>query len=473
MVPAKKSPKINQSILKVLILDDEVDFTEELKEYFENAGFISFAANTVEDGFLILSLNEIDLLILDIRLPGRNGLEVLKEVKSQYPNIEVIMVSAHGDMDTVIESIRLGAFDYMRKPLRFIDLQIAIERTQKFLYMQQKLAHVEEKNSLITNNIQASIGRHFIGKSPQIVKVFELAKKASQYVDVNVLITGESGTGKEIIARIIHYMGPNCNNYFGPINCSAITESLMESEFFGHKKGAFTGAISDKKGLFELCNEGTLFLDEIADMPYTLQSKILRAIEEKEITRVGDTKLISTNFRVIAATNINLDCLVEEKKFRLDLLHRLNTLHIHIPPLRERTEDIAPLLIDFTEEFSKKINKPIEHIADDVFDKLIGYSFPGNIRELRNMTERAIILCSGRVLMVSDFTLPTQQRKIPIKSTQRTKLIQHEIDYIRTALENAKYNQSLAAEYLGISRHALIRKIKKFGITIVKTEGNE
>ena len=463
----------SSGIISVLILDDEVDFTEQLKEYFENAGFISFTANTVEEGFEVLSRMEIDLLILDIRLPGTSGLEVLKKVKSEYPSIEVIMVSAHGDMDTVIESIRLGAFDYMRKPLRFIDLQIAIERTQKFLYMQQKLAQIEEKHSLITKDIQASIGRHFIGKSPQIIKIFELAQTASKYIDVNVLITGESGTGKEIIARVIHYMGPHCDNYFGAINCSAITESLMESEFFGHKKGAFTGAVSDKKGLFELCNGGTLFLDEIADMPYTLQSKILRAIEEKEITRVGDSRLIQTNFRVIAATNVDLESLVEEKKFRLDLLHRLNTLHIHIPPLRERTEDIAPLLIDFAEEFSKKINKPIDNIADEVFDKLVEYSFPGNIRELRNMTERAIILCSGRVLMPNDFTLPSRQSKIPARQTPGIKLIQHEAECIRTALENARYNQSLAAEYLGISRHALIRKIKKFGITIVRKEGEE
>ena len=178
----------SSGIISVLILDDEVDFTEELKEYFENAGFISFTANTVEEGFEVLSRMEIDLLILDIRLPGTSGLEVLKKVKSEYPSIEVIMVSAHGDMDTVIESIRLGAFDYMRKPLRFIDLQIAIERTQKFLYMQQKLAQIEEKHSLITKDIQASIGRHFIGKSPQIIKIFELAQTASKYIDVNVLM---------------------------------------------------------------------------------------------------------------------------------------------------------------------------------------------------------------------------------------------------------------------------------------------
>ena len=467
----------SRSILNVLILDDEVDFTEELKDYFNNSGFVSYAANTVEDGYRLLSQYDIDLLILDIGLPGANGLDVLKKVKSLYSGIEVIMVSAHGDMDSVIEAIRLGAFDYMRKPLRFIDLQIAIERTRKFLFMQQKLARVEEKNSLINKNIQDSIGRHFVGKSPQIQKVFELAKTAAQYTDVNVLVTGESGTGKEIIARIIHYMGPHSDNYFGAINCSSITESLMESEFFGHKKGAFTGAVCDKKGLFELCNEGTLFLDEIADMPYVLQSKILRAIEEKVITRVGDTKLISTIFRVISATNVELDSLIEEKKFRLDLLHRLNTLYIHIPPLRDRTEDIAPLLIDFTEDFAKKVNKPIERISEGVFDKLMGYRFPGNIRELKNMTERAIILCNGHSLSADDFTLPAAYYnnpavRVPEKDSNGVKLIAHEIEYIRKALEEAKYNQSLAADFLGISRHALIRKIKKFGITIVKSEGD-
>ena len=460
----------DHSILKVLILDDEIDFTEELKEYFENAGFIAFAANTVENGYDLLKQHEIDLLILDIRLPGANGLDVLKKVKSLYPSMEVIMVSAHGDMDTVIEAIRLGAFDYMRKPLRFIDLQIAIERTQKFLHMQQKLAHMEEKNSLITKDIQTSIGRHFIGKSSQILKIYELAKTASKYTDVNVLITGESGTGKEIIARIIHYMGPASDNYFGAINCSAITESLMESEFFGHKKGAFTGAICDKKGLFELCNEGTLFLDEIADMPFIIQSKILRAIEEKVITKVGDTKLISTNFRVISATNYDLERLVEEKKFRLDLLHRLNTLHIHIPSLRDRTEDIAPLLIDFTEEFSKKINKPIEYISEEVFEKLSAYGFPGNVRELRNMTERAIILCSGNELTADDFTLPEHKTVTCSTELPKVKLIQNEIECIRKALDDADYNQSLASEFLGISRHALMRKMKKYSINVVKSE---
>ncbi len=456
--------------IKVLTLDDEIDFTNEVSDYLQNSGFIAFAANIPEEGYAILSKNEIDLLILDVRLPGANGLDILKNVKSLYPNIEVIMVSAHGDMDTVIESIRLGAFDYLRKPMRYIDIQIAIERTQKYLQMQRKLTQIEDKYSLITSEMESKIGRHCIGKSPQIIEIYELAKKASEYPDINVLITGESGTGKEIFARLIHYMSKQKENYFGAVNCSAISESLIESEFFGHKKGSFTGAISDKKGLFEICNEGTLFLDEIADMPFNLQSKILRAIEERTITRVGDTKQIQTKFRLIAATNCDLQKMIAEKKFRLDLLHRLNTLHIHIPPLRERTEDIGPLLIDFTEEFSEKINKPIESIADEVFEVLEKYTFPGNIRELRNLAERAIILSKGNSLELNDFLLPIIGKPPSKKQRSVVNLKTNEAETIRKTLEECEYNQVLTSEVLGISRYALIRRMKKYNIDIEKKE---
>ncbi|ACF44032.1 sigma-54-dependent transcriptional regulator [Pelodictyon phaeoclathratiforme] len=455
------------SQIKVLILDDEIDFTNEISDYLKNTGFIPFSANTPEEGYAILSKYNIDLLILDVRLPGTNGLDILKNVKSLYPGIEVIMVSAHGDMDTVIDSIRLGAFDYLRKPMRYIDIQIAIERTQKYLKMQRNLAHAEEKYSLITSDIASKIGRHCIGKSKQIIEIYELAKTASEYSDINVLITGESGTGKEIFAKLIHYMSKQKDNYFGAINCSAISDALIESEFFGHKKGAFTGAISDKKGLFEICNEGTLFLDEIADMPLNLQSKILRAIEEKTITRVGDTKQIQTKFRLIAATNCDLQKMVDEKKFRLDLLHRLNTLHIHIPPLRERIEDIGPLFIDFTKEFSEKINKPIESIGDDVFVALEKYSFPGNIRELRNLAERAIILSKGNSLQICDFPLPVVN-KISNTTDSNTKI--DEEDAIHKTLEECEYNQVMAAEILGISRYALIRRMRKYKIDIKRNE---
>jgi DNA-binding NtrC family response regulator len=321
------------SQMKVLVIDDETNFTEEIEEFLQNQGYISYTANNVQKGRSILKNQDIDLLFLDVRLKGVNGLDILMEIKQAYPKLEVIMVSAHGDMDTVITAMRNGANDYLKKPFRHVDMQIAIQRTQRFIELHRVIKTMEEKNSLISRTLQEKIKREFIGESRQIKEILDLAMTASKYKDTSVLITGESGTGKENIARIIHYESDRKDNMFCAVNSSAITDSLLESEFFGHKKGSFTGAISDKKGFFEVSDNGTLFLDEIADMPINLQAKILRAIEEKTITRVGETEPVATDFRIIAATNHDIEKLIEDKKFRLDLLHRLNTIHIHIPPL--------------------------------------------------------------------------------------------------------------------------------------------
>ncbi len=456
--------------VKILILDDEKQFTEELSGFFFDSEFESFEANTASEGKKILASHEIDLLILDVRLPGVNGLDILKEVKVQYPVMEVIIISAHGDMDTVIKAMRLGAFDYLRKPFRFIDIQIALERTQKYLQIQRKLKLMEEKNSLISKTLEEKIDRQFIGVSPQILEVFEQAITASSYPEANVLITGESGTGKENIARIIHYSSLRKDHVFCAVNSSAITETLLESEFFGHKKGSFTGAINDKMGYFEVCHQGTLFLDEIADMPFNLQAKILRATEEKVITRVGDTGQIRTDFRIISATNYDIENCVEKRTFRLDLLHRLNTLHIHIPPLRERPEDIRPLVDHFVNFYSLRFNKPNLHVSEDVFNELRKYDFPGNVRELRNMTERAIILCKGNILGINDFRVkPHKSEKVEQKD-EVINLKTQEIKIIRKALQNSKYNQQAAADILGITRDALIRKMKKYEISLTKNE---
>ena len=457
-----------QHKIKILILDDEKQFTEELYEFFQNSGFEAFEANTANGSKKILKKHEIDLMILDVRLPGVNGLDILKEVKIQFPLMEVIIVSAHGDMDTVIKAMRNGAFDYLRKPFRHIDIQIAIERTQKYILMQRKLKRMEEKNSLISKNLEKQIDRQFIGVSPQIMEVLEQALTAANYPDANVLITGESGTGKENIARIIHYSGTKKNNIFCAVNSSAITESLLESEFFGHKKGSFTGAIVDKMGFFEVCNQGTLFLDEIADMPLNLQAKILRATEEKVITRVGDTNTIHTDFRIISATNYDIEKCVEKKKFRLDLIHRLNTLHIHIPSLRERPEDIKPLLIHFVDYFATRFKKPNIRITKEVFDILEKYDFPGNVRELRNMTERAIILCKSNLLGINDFHVKLQKISSSDNLVKSFNLKVHEIKLISDALKSAQYNQQVAANTLGITRDALHRKMKKYNISINK-----
>jgi len=460
----------NISRLSVLILDDEHHFTEELAEFFQNSGFQSHQANTAEEGLAILENREIDLLILDVRLPGVDGLDILTEVKVRYPEMEVIIVSAHGDMDTVIKAMRLGALDYLRKPFRHIDIQIAIERTHKFLHLQQKIKAMEEKNSLISKTLADKIDRHLIGVSPQMLKVLDLAMTAAKFHDINVLITGESGTGKENIARIIHFASDRKDNILCAVNSSSITDSLMESEFFGHKKGSFTGAVSDKKGFFEVCDHGTLFLDEIADMPMNLQAKVLRAIEEKSITRVGDTEQVATDFRIISATNHEIDKLVEDRKFRLDLLHRLNTLQIHIPPLRERPEDIEPLLNFFSEYFSRKINKPVLKIDKEIARLLVRYDFPGNVRELKNMTERAVILSKGNTLKTGDFPLKYSSKDLTEEGPKKLNLIGHEIEMIRIALHKAGFNQRITADLLGISRDALIRKMKKYKIIINKKD---
>jgi len=456
--------------LKVLIIDDEKHFTSELSEFLNNIGFEAFEANTGQQGLKMLNNTMMDLLILDIRLPGMNGLDILKDVMEKFRDLEVIVVSGHGDMQTVIQAMRLGALDYLEKPLRHYDIQIAIERTGKFLRLQQKLRLVEEKNSLISKNLEELINRPFVGSSKIIQEVLEVAKTAALYPDTHVLITGESGTGKENIARIIHYTSSRKDNMFCAVNSSSISDSLLESEFFGHKKGSFTGAITDKKGFFEVSHNGTLFLDEIADMPSNLQAKILRTIEEKVVTRVGDTEPIYTDFRVISATNFDLDKLVSEKIFRLDLLHRLNTIHIDVPPLRERPEDIKPLLDYFISEFSSRLKKSAPSYSKEVLDFLMGYDYPGNVRELKNMIERALILCKSDHLSVMDFPMKSQVLSNKNIQTSNFNIETNERSLIQEALVKCSFNQISAAQLLGISRDALIRKMKKYEITIKKSE---
>jgi len=452
--------------LSVLILDDDLHFTEELTEYFQQKGYQAFKANTGEDGMSALEKNDIDLMILDVLLPGISGLDILKTVKEIYPSLEVIIISAHGDMETVIKAMRLGAIDYLKKPFRHIDIQIAIERTEKFLRMSRKISEIRLHNSLISEALEKRIERHLIGVSHQMREVIGLAMKAAEFSDTNVLISGESGTGKENIALIIHYASNRKDHILYSVNSGSIAESLHESEFFGHKKGAFTGADSEKKGYLEICDGGTLFLDEIADMPLNLQSKVLRAIEEKTFSRVGDTVQLSSNFRIISATNHDLEMLVNEKKFRLDLLHRLNTLNIHIPPLRERPEDIGPLLLYLTELLSRKLNKPVPKVDQCVIPELQKYRFPGNVRELKNLVERAVILSSGNSLSLTDFPVRTAHPMASEMSTAIDSLRDTEISLIKKTLEICNYNQKAAAGILGITRDSLIRKLKKYNIII-------
>lgn len=398
-----------------------------------------------------------------------SGLDILQQVKKLYPSMEVIMISGHGDMDTVIQAMRDGAIDYLRKPFRHIDIQLSIERTEKYLKLYRRYLEMQDKHSLISSELERMIDRTFIGESRPIRQVLELASTAAKYPNTNVLITGESGTGKEIVARIIHYASEQHNQPFCAVNSSAVTDSLLESEFFGHVKGSFTGAINDKKGYFEVANGGTLFLDEIADMPFALQAKLLRAIEEKKIKRVGGNEEIQVDFRIIAATNHNVENLIESRQFRLDLFHRLNTLTINIPPLRERPEDIEPLLRYFVNYFSAKLNKPLPKINAQLVESLKEYDFPGNVRELRNMIERAMIFCNTQTLSPVDFQLSGSKNGKSARSVVLN-LDEQEQNLILQALNECGYNQVLAAKMLGISRDSLIRRMKKFNIRIMKEQ---
>lgn len=455
--------------LTVLILDDETEFAHELQEYLQLRDFEVYTAATPGDGFASLRRRPYDLLILDVRLPGMSGIDILKQVRKLYPSMEVIIISGHGDMDTVIEALREGAIDYLRKPFRHIDIQLAIERTEKYLKLYHQYKEMENRNSLISGELERMIDRNFIGESHAIKQVLDLASTASKYNNTNVLITGESGTGKEIVARIIHYASEQKHNPFVPVNSSAVTDSLLESEFFGHVKGSFTGAISEKKGYFEVANGGTLFLDEIADMPFALQAKLLRAIEEKKIKRVGGTDEIQVDFRIISATNHDVDNLIRNKLFRLDLFHRLNTITIHIPPLRERKEDIEPLLRYFVSYFAERLKKPVPKISAQLIEALCNYDFTGNVRELRNMVERAMIFCNTSTLSTIDFQL-LSTTKAGSTTPVALNLEEQEQNLILHALNECNYNQILTARMLGISRDSLIRRMKKYNIKIVKEQ---
>lgn len=445
--------------IKVLILDDEQRIIFELEEYLQRRGFQVKSAEKPSVAFAMLAREDFDILILDIRLPEMDGLQVLKQVKSDYPDMEVILISGHGDMDTVIEAMRNGATDYLKKPFRQNELLIAIERTTKFINMQRKLSAMRNENSLITLELEKLVERNFIGESQVIRTLLEDTIHLASFADTPIIITGESGTGKEVIARIIHYSSPRKDKKFCPINCAALPESLVESEFFGFKKGTFTGAMQDKKGYLELSQGGTLFLDEIADMPINLQSKLLRVLEEKKYMKIGTNLEVPVDIRFIAATNRDLDKELHEESFRKDLYYRLAAYKIHIPPLRERADDIAPLMRYFIRYFCKQNHIPEPSIDPQLLKEIRQYPFPGNVRELRNLVERALIINRTGMLSFDDFPILSPD-DFPVESS----LDQAQIDQIRKALKETNNNQSSAAKLLGISRYTLIRKLKKYNL---------
>lgn len=457
--------------LNILILDDEERVRNEIEEFLIERKFSVYKAKAPSLALNTLENNEIDIIILDIKLPEMDGLQFLAKIKAEYPKIEVIMISGHGDMNSVIEAMRLGAADYFPKPFRLIDINNAIERTKRFVELNDKLKKIEKQYTFVSQELHDNIGHKLIGQSILMKNIIEIMTKVAHVENTTVLISGESGTGKELVARGIHYLSNRKDEFFYTVNCSAIPETLFESEFFGHKKGAFTGADADKSGWFEIANNGTLFLDEIGDMPLNQQAKLLRVLDEKKVKKLGSHKEIEVDVRVLTASNKNLPQMVKENKFRLDLFHRMSSFIIHLPPLRDRKSDIPLLLNHFINYFSTNMGKGIDFIDPEIPQKLKNYPFPGNIRELKNMVERAMILCENNQLLWKDFehfisgSIPEDLApSISTIDTGSFDLEEVEKNLIIKALEKSDYNKSQAAELLNITWQALDRRMKKFGL---------
>jgi len=469
--------------LNILIVDDEPRVQDEIEEFLLSKKYKVFKAGAPSVAFGILAKYPVNIVILDVKLPEMNGLDVLSKIKSEYPDMEVIMISGHGDMDTVIQAMRHGATDYFPKPFRLLDIHGAITRTQRFIELNKKLKSANDSLDLLSKKLLKNIGFQLIGEGASMQRLLELMTKVAQTDNTSVLILGESGTGKELVAHGIHYLSRRMGESFYSVNCSAIPETLFESEFFGHKKGAFTGAEEEKMGWFEIADKGTVFLDEIADMPLNQQAKLLRVLEERKVSKLGSKQSKHVDVRVIAATNTNLEALAEQNKFRLDLFHRLSIFVIEIPPLRKRVEDIPLLLNYYVEHYASQMGKKINKIDRGVIEALKQHPFPGNIRELKNIAERAVIMCEGNEIQMEHVSYkgkPDVATKSEANSSQdipkSTHVREHDVQIenfdleynekmlIEKALKASDNNKAKAAEILNITWQSLNRRMKKYGL---------
>lgn len=451
--------------LELLILDDEKRIRTELKDFLEPLGHTVHSASTPRQAFSLIESQNIDIAIVDVLLPEMNGLEVLERLKREQPHLEVLMITGHGDMETVIRAMRLGASDFFPKPFRLDDVRRAVEKTARLVELRNRLRHTEMRCSLLSRDLQEKIGARVIGEHPSMKRVIDAMHRVAATPDTFVLITGESGTGKELVARGIHFLSDRKDRFFHAVNCSATPDSLFESAFFGHVKGAFTGATSDQPGWFEVAHGGTLFLDEISEMNRDMQAKFLRVLEQRTLRRVGSHRDITFDVRVIAATNHPLTELTNGERLRGDLYHRLGSFMIHLPPLRERREDIPLLIRHFVDTYAARLSRRVERIEPEVVENLLRYPFPGNIRELRNMIERAVILCDGPVLSFRHF--PEMMRDMEAQPcAEDLDLGKLEKNAILKALKRCDGNKARAAELLNITWQSLDRRIKKHGIRI-------
>jgi two-component system response regulator AtoC len=425
---------------------------------------VESAANG-EGGLDKISHSTFDHILCDIRMPQMDGLEFLQESKRKGEEAPVIMMSAYGTVDTAIEAMKLGAYDYISKPFRPDEIILTLKKAEE-------RERLRKENELLRREVRKEYSfENIVSKNEKMIKLFDIIRKVAPYKST-ILITGESGTGKELVARAIHYSSDRGKMLFVPVNCGAIPENLLESELFGHVKGAFTDAIRTKKGLFEEADEGTIFLDEIGELPAQLQVKLLRVLQDGEIRRVGESKSIQVDVRIVAATVKDLFREVNEGRFREDLFYRLNVLHLNLPPLRERKEDISLLAQHFINKYNQILNKQVKEIDSKALEALMNYKWSGNVRELENTIERAVVLTDGERIELDNlpFEIQNFQNDVPmfpvveeeysIKKTSRFM----ETSLIKKALKKTKGNHTQAARLLEISHRALLYKIKDYGI---------
>ncbi|MBN1380363.1 MAG: sigma-54-dependent Fis family transcriptional regulator [Deltaproteobacteria bacterium] len=449
----------------ILVVDDEISICQSLTGILSDEGYEVLTAGSGEDAIRIIDEEIPDLVLLDIWLPGMDGIQTLEAIKATHPQLRVVMMSGHGTIETAVKATKLGAFDFIEKPL---SLEKVILVTNHALDM----LRLEEENRLLKQKLVQEY--ELTGKSEAILDLKEMIGIVAP-TNAWILIMGENGTGKELVARSIHRQSKRAFNAFVEVNCAAIPEELIESELFGHEKGAFTGATEKKRGKFDLANEGTLFLDEVADMSLKAQAKVLRILQEKKFERVGGNRLIPTDVRVLAATNKDLEKEMEAGRFRQDLYYRLNVIPLTIPPLRDRKEDIPLLVQRFLSDFALKEGEEEKSITDEAVDILMDHNWPGNVRELKNIIERLVIMTPS--LVITDRDIPLLGKETPngqpyekepdyeIADSLRAAKMDFEKLYIMKKLQENDGNISKTAEAIGLERSNLHRKLKSFGLS--------
>jgi len=458
---------MNKPSPKILVVDDEPGIRELLSIMLSSEGYDVSTARDYNTALTKFQQNDFDIIIADIMMPGKSGIDLMKAIREKDPDIPIIIITAYASINSAIEALRLDAFDYITKPFSVDQMKFIIKRALDVRKLKVENRLLKQK----LTKTEAIDG--FIGTSKSAQKIRELVKKIAQ-TESTVLITGESGTGKEIIARAIHELSPRSGGPFVSINCAAVPETLLESELFGYKKGAFTGATKDKIGLFAAADGGTFFLDEVAEMPLPIQAKLLRILETYEFVPLGSTTPVKVDIRLVAATNKNLKELVDQNRFRADLYYRLNVIHIHIPPLRERREDILPIAYSILERVALKRNEPVKKLSDEAKELILNAPWEGNVRELENVLERAAILCDDEIITPEH--LPEYiVEKVSAQGQKPFEAIFENVDdiksleeiekaYIFYTLARTNWNKALAAEKLGIDLSTLYRKIDRYGI---------